>query len=289
LRYREGVSRRPPLLVACLLIAAVLVGTGGTSRAEELEFRPVRDGIITGTTGALWLVNALFLADQLSPDTCRWCDRDGEVDHLNGFDSAIRDGLKWSNTDRAATLSNVAAYVFAPASAFGVVALVAHRDGRMAGYLTDVGLVLEATFIAADVNQYVKSLAGRERPFVHVLPPEERPLTSSPNENNLSFYSGHTSLAFSLAAASGSVASLRGYRGAWLVWATGMTAATATGYLRIAADRHYASDVLVGAAMGSLIGVGVPVLLGRRRHPTDGPRVTSVSPFGAGLSVAGAF
>ena len=41
-----------------------------------------------------------------------------------------------------------------------------------------------------------------------------------------------------------------------------------TGYLRIAADKHYASDVAVGALMGGLFGAGVPLLLHR---PSDAP------------------
>jgi membrane-associated phospholipid phosphatase len=68
---------------------------------------------------------------------------------------------------------------------------------------------------------------------------------------------------FGLAAASGVVASRRNYRLAPLVWGVGLTLALATGYARIAADRHYFTDVLGGAAIGTLVGGGVPFLL----HP----------------------
>ncbi len=60
-------------------------------------------------------------------------------------------------------------------------------------------------------------------------------------------------------------ASLRGYRGAPYVWALGVPLALLSGYLRIAADRHYTSDVLLGAALGSLFGGLVPWLLHRPR------------------------
>jgi membrane-associated phospholipid phosphatase len=36
--------------------------------------------------------------------------------------------------------------------------------------------------------------------------------------------------------------------------------ATGVGYLRIAADKHYFSDVMTGAIVGSAIGIGVPLL-----------------------------
>ncbi len=53
---------------------------------------------------------------------------------------------------------------------------------------------------------------------------------------------------------------MRGYRLAPWIWGAGLSLAVATAYLRIAADRHYASDVTVGAAIGSLTGFAVPYL-----------------------------
>ena len=59
------------------------------------------------------------------------------------------------------------------------------------------------------------------------------------------------------------LASLRHYRLAPLVWGTGLGLATFTGYLRIAADKHYFTDVVVGAAFGSLVGFLVPYVFHR--------------------------
>ena len=39
-----------------------------------------------------------------------------------------------------------------------------------------------------------------------------------------------------------------------LVWISTLGLASATGYFRIAADKHYFSDVIVGAIVGSIIG-----------------------------------
>jgi membrane-associated phospholipid phosphatase len=69
------------------------------------------------------------------------------------------------------------------------------------------------------------------------------------------------------------VATLRGYRAAPAIWAVGAAAALTVGYLRIAADRHYFTDVLTGAAIGTAMGVGVPFLFNRQRRPGRvGPR-----------------
>jgi len=78
-----------------------------------------------------------------------------------------------------------------------------------------------------------------------------------------SFPAGHVVEAFGLAAASGVVASRRRYRLAPLVWAVGLTLGLATAYARMAADRHYFTDVLAGAAIGTVVGGGVAFLL----HP----------------------
>src|SRR6059058_3168029 len=73
--------------------------------------------------------------------------------------------------------------------------------------------------------------------------------------DNLSFFSGHATLAFALATSAGTVASMRHHRLAPVMWAVGLLLATTGGYLRIAADRHYATDVLTGALVGSAVGI----------------------------------
>ena len=78
-----------------------------------------------------------------------------------------------------------------------------------------------------------------------------------------SFPAGHVVETFGVAAASGVVASRRGYRLAPLVWGVGLTLGFATAYTRVAADRHYFTDVLAGAAIGTLVGGGIPLLF----HP----------------------
>jgi membrane-associated phospholipid phosphatase len=177
----------------------------------------------------------------------------------------VRRGLRWSNIERADAVSNWMGFGVVPALAFSGVAAAALVDDRAAGVWSDLGIVLEATVIAANLNQLVKMSVGRERPFVHALPEDEKPQTSRPSDNNLSFYSGHTSPAFTLAVSASMVATLRGYRLAKVVWATSLPLAGLTGYLRIAADRHYFTDVMTGAALGSAIGLLVPWL--HRRSP----------------------
>jgi membrane-associated phospholipid phosphatase len=103
-------------------------------------------------------------------------------------------------------------------------------------------------------------------------------------EDHLSFWSGHTTTAFSAAAAAGYVAQIRGYDSWPWVYAVGFTAAGAVSYFRVAGDKHWMTDVLVGAAVGTGVGFLVPWL--HRASPQLGLRV---APHPSGLAIAGRF
>ena len=181
-------------------------------------------------------------------------------------------------------MSNVAGYGFAPLATVGMGTLLLWHDGRIADLPLDALLVAEAVFLALDVSQVTKLAFARERPYAHARTATEREALRS-SEDNLSFYSGHTSFVFSLAVATGTVASMQRYRLAPVVWASGLAVAFATGYLRIAGDRHYATDVICGAAFGSAIGFSVPYF-GHRPAPTVQLAAMPV-PGGSGLSLYG--
>jgi membrane-associated phospholipid phosphatase len=203
---------------------------------------------------------AEILKPELAPGACRWCA-------VDSVDLATQRALAWPDLALADTLSSVGAFVLVPLAAGGLEILAAARENTSPGDVgTDMLLIAEAGVIAADVNQLTKLLVGRERPFAHARTPEEKKLTPAAPDDDLSFFSGHTSEAFALAAASGTVGELRGYRLAPLAWGVGGAFAAASGYLRIAADRHWLTDVLVGAVIGVGIGVGIPCIF----HPRVG-------------------
>jgi membrane-associated phospholipid phosphatase len=243
------------------VVILLLVGGGARSAQGEeppqLRYDWEVDGAVTAAALAVWGGTQLFQS-RLAPATCRWCQ-------VNSLDSSVRDALVWSDTGAANVASNVGAYAIVPLATVGLTALAAEHDGRLPEMAGNSLVITEAVALSGALNQIVKFAAGRERPFVHALPASEKPLTSNPADNNVSFYSSHTSFAFSLATASGTVASMRKYRLAPLVWAAGMVSAAAVGYLRIAADRHYFTDVLAGAAVGAGIGFAVPSLFHRWR------------------------
>lgn len=206
------------------------------------------------------LLAAVLTQDRYGPETCRWCDTRSS---LNALDSA---GLRtFPNADHHAAViaSDVLVNGVAPVFALGL-GLASSLDatrGRSAKYRArrfgiDVLLMAESTATALSFMQLAKFTVERRRPG-YIDEPLDQPRTVN---GNLSFFSGHSTQAFVLATSAGTIASLHHERLAPLVWVLGLTAATTTAMLRVAANEHFVTDVLTGAVVGSAIGAIVPVL-----------------------------
>lgn len=114
---------------------------------------------------------------------------------------------------------------------------------------------LEAQSATLLATQIAKYLAHRQRPWVayhNFSAPLYR--GDHPERANVSFFSGHSSAAFT--AASFHHRMLQRFQGksfrAGEVWGVYL-AATLVGVMRISADKHYFTDVLTGAAVGTLL------------------------------------
>jgi membrane-associated phospholipid phosphatase len=261
---------------------ALLLAAGPASLAAEPH--PLRDDLkldlaITGS--ALAFSGAMeLLKDDLAAPSCRWCDP-------NALDARARRLLVLGYGERADTASDVLLLSILPATAAHQL-LAARAAGDVGAGARDLLYIAEATAIAMSLTQLTKLAVGRERPFVHYGNHRD-PARQPDPDDVLSFFSGHASIAFSLAAAAGTVSDLRGYPSAPWVWAVGLTLASGVGYLRIAADQHYLTDVLAGAAVGTAVGILVPRLLHPREKGTDGGRSAGVTFIPAGIGFAGVF
>ncbi len=271
------------LLGLSVLVAATPPTDSGGAHALRVDSSDV---IITGAAAAVWVSSETFLKHALRPETCRWCDRaDDGSSTVSRFDGSGRT-LRWALEDQqtADTLSNVIGFGVMPAAVFGMDAYLAHDADALGLFPEDALIVAQSVTLALVFNQAVKFAVGRERPFVHVLPPAAKGFTKHPTDNNLSFFSGHTTYSFSLLTSMATVAELRGYRRPWLVWLVGLPFALATPYLRMAADRHYLSDILTGAAVGTAFGIGIPRLFHQRLDAAGVELRVTPAPSGIGLS-----
>lgn len=262
-----------------MMHAAPLHAHSKSGDVHDLKYDLKLDGAITAINAA-GFIGTTLLEKQLAPDSCHWCS-------VNAFDDWGHRHIPWSNTGAANTSSNITLLALAPIVTYGLDALAAHHSGALRDFPVDALIITEATSIAAMFTQIIKFSSGRERPSVHYLSPAERAGRSA-SDDNLSFYSNHTSIAFALAVSSGTVATMRGYKLAPLIWGAGLTVAATTGYLRVAADKHYLTDVIAGAVMGSAFGFCIPYFFHNRTDIGEKVMMSAMPLDGGGmLSLSG--
>lgn len=161
--------------------------------------------------------------------------------------------------------------------ALGAVYLAGKLADRPA--LSSAAIDVGAGLLAAGVaNGTFKFLVGRQRPSDEGDGDgdEFRPLNLA--DGWQSFPSGHTTVAFSLAAAISEEA-----REPWVTVLTYGTA-SAVGWSRVYDDRHWTSDVVAGALVGALVGRETVRWLHARRAAGAGPTL-AVTPDGLAVVV----
>jgi len=157
----------------------------------------------------------------------------------------------------------------------------------------------EAFAISAALQETTTALVSRQRPYVGDcgggLPSTTLDCTN-PGQDR-SFFSGHATLSFTAAGLTCehhlTLHLFGGVKDA-LVCAGALVLAAGTATLRIAADQHYATDVLSGAIVGSAVGLGVPALHYRGGQWKDGAGkpgglTVRLVPTGLGATVVGIF
>jgi len=181
----------------------------------------------------------------------------------NDFDTGIRDGIRLGSTSarRDASLASDLGVVFSaallPMASIGMKFSRDHDCVETWDMFTDA---VESLGLTIFITEAVKLASGRERPYTEecdAFPPRDANCGSE--DRHRSFFSGHASLA---AAGAGLSCSYSIQREAWgssrtakaAPCALGVVAALTTGALRLAADRHWASDVFVGFAVGAVVG-----------------------------------
>ncbi len=260
-----------------------------TWKPEYQKFGLV-DAALTGTFVALGVTSRILGPRTNGPQGGVWVDE--------GVRNALRASSEQGRARAGATSDVLVAVSFS--YAFVGEPLV---NGAWLRQSPEVGAQIallnsEVIALTFGVQQLTANWVARERPYGRECASAELPVKSEPcqkSERYRSFFSGHTSLPFSLAAATcthNSFLPLNGRQG-WVPCVLGIALAATTGALRIVADNHYATDVFVGAGAGSLIGFLVPFL-----HYTTGTKAAlgqgtklalRVFPTPQGVQVLGSF
>jgi hypothetical protein len=137
--------------------------------------------------------------------------------------------------------------------------------------MADLGLHgTEAVYLARTAVTLVKGLAGRARPQMNIEDPSNFGFARgyrSGSDRYRSFPSGHTTMAFAAASAVTAETSRWWPSSVWYVAPIMYGGATLVGVTRMYDNRHWASDVIMGAAIGTFS--GLKVVKYHHSHPNN--------------------
>ena len=234
-RYTRSV------LAALLAAALVVTSSGRAAQARELRVEPAFDVATIAAIGVFdagaWELDRTWHGD---PCPCLRTDVPAfdrvAIGRHDVRGAAVSDWLQYSSI------------VASPLLTFGTDP-GNRRDGVVAGLVA-----IEAMSLAGSTTQLLKSAVHRPRP-----PGYEEGV--SPPYDYHSLPSGHATGAFAAAASATTIFALRHPHSRATPWiaAAGFLVAGTTAALRVEAGRHFPSDVLAGAAIGTAAGIGVPL------------------------------
>jgi membrane-associated phospholipid phosphatase len=252
------------IIISIIIPVIVLVNYSQTAFASAniYKLNYGTDLTLSGI-GITTLTGAYFLGkhqDTLSEKDVQSLSRSD----VNSFDRSAtynrsEKSNEWSNYTNAALIASP-------------VILLENQQLR-SDFLTISVMYIESILLESGLKSVVKSTVSRNRPYVYN--PDVPDGKKIKKDAVRSFYSGHTSSAFNSAVFLSVVFSDYFPESAFrfAVWGGSLLLASATGYLRYRAGKHYPTDILAGAAMGSLTGYIVPAL-----HRTK-DRSWSIVPF----------
>ncbi len=256
---------------ACLALVLILLAPG-RARGEPLTWDYPEFSTAEWVTAGLFL--GVTIAMEIMPP---------QKPKLEGgiwVDEDVRDAMAVLDPEDQRiprTVSDVMLTVLAayPYLVDGVLVAGWHRRSpAVAKQIILINALTQA--VTVGLTSIAKVVVGRERPYGRTCGAErpESLFDCEDDRRDRSFFSGHSSLSF---ASAGLICMHHGYldlfsnAGADMgACAAALGVAAATSTLRIVADQHYFTDVLVGVGVGTLTGFGLPWLL-HYRYGKNGP------------------
>jgi membrane-associated phospholipid phosphatase len=271
MNYPRPISRALSVVVLAVLpqfsLAAQGVAQTDTSRSHQILFT-ADDALLA--VGFVGLTVAMFPADKSIA---------GRLENQNSKANKF--------FDKSATgfelISSPGAFIIGP---------VLYAYGRFARHpdIEDLGWHgTEAVILASGITGVLKGALGRARPdFVADTNPHDfKFFKGFSDANRTSFPSGHTTVAFAAASSVTSEAKRIWPGHTWIVAPVMYGGATLVGLSRMYHNRHWASDVVLGAGIGTFS--GLKVVRYSHAHPDNLiDRVilkTSIAPDGHGGGV----
>lgn len=150
-----------------------------------------------------------------------------------------------------------------------VLAVAMYGSGRLTHHpvLAELGLrSAEAIAISGAATGLIKGVAGRDRPYLNERDSDDFHAGAGfGGGGHTSFPSGHATAAFAIASVVASESSFRWPHASHLIQPAVYALATSVALARVYGAHHWASDVVAGAGIGTLTGLGV--VRYHRLHP----------------------
>ena len=238
----EARVRSGHAVAAAVLVTLVSAQAAAQDSPWNVSY-PIDGSLIAAFAGGSYLLS------RIDVDTTRRWDRE-----LLGWDEGVRGRYSASAAARSDTLGLLAVTgpMFAVAGD-GLDESAAHRGV----------IYVEALGASMLLNSTAKYVVQRPRPYAYSTDPAVMRMTAQQRkESHLSFYSGHAAITFTAAVAGSYMFSVQSENEASraTLWGVELALASATANLRVRAGKHFYSDVLLGALVGSGIGYAVPRL-----------------------------
>jgi membrane-associated phospholipid phosphatase len=181
------------------------------------------------------------------------------------FDDAVRDALRIKSASGRAAASKLSDVFQITLSVYpfliDAILLTWIAEDRPDTAWQMFAINSEAFLASMLLTTISKDATGRARPYTESCGSD----TCGSSARNKSFFSGHAAAAFTgaglICAHHGALPLYETPAADQAACAVALALAGATGVLRIAADEHYATDVLVGSLVGLLAGYLLPKLL----------------------------
>ncbi len=162
-------------------------------------------------------------------------------------DKDVRGFALRSRSELNDNLFNVDKYFFIPTVAVSIAGLYSYGLFAKHENIRRLGLKLgESTVYASILNVLLKGIIGRRRPEENLGDITFNPFTFDINRSSLP--SGHTILAFSFSSVMANEIDNIYWKIGWY------SLASMVGFSRVYHDKHWASDIILGAALGYFIG-----------------------------------
>ncbi len=239
------------LFFFCFAILFVQTGECQYTLNSDRSSAFIGVGGAMGTTGFLFLNDFPPLSDEQIQSLAT-----GEHQFTFKFD-------RWA-TLQSSRVAKTTSDVLLTSSFIPPVVLLFRRPKANDDRRTHSFMFFESAFLTWGLTNVTKRIARRPRPYMYhddfiSFPIEERRTKNS----RQSFFSGHTSLTAANYFFTARTFSEYYPNNQWRpwIWGASISIPALTGFLRVKAGKHFPTDVIVGYAVGALIGgVLVPAL-----------------------------